>query len=158
MQAEIDLKRIESFLEQYEDRDRSSLIPILQETQKIYGYLPRTVIERIAEYLDLPLSRIYGVITFYAQFHLTPHGRNTIRVCRGTACHVRGEKEVLNAVEEQLGIKDGETTEDLEFSIETVACLGTCFLAPIMMINDSYFGKLTPKKVKRILTDYRSEV
>jgi len=156
MPIEIELKKIESLLKQY-DRDESFLISILQEVQKIYGYLPRVVIERIAEYLNLPISRVYGVVTFYAQFHLTPHGRNTIRVCRGTACHVRGGKSVLKAVEEQLGIKDGETTEDLEFSLETVACLGTCFLAPVMMIDDSYFGKLTPRKVEKILTDYRTE-
>lgn len=157
MQAEVGLNKLESFLEQY-DRDESFLISILQGVQKIYGYLPRAVIEKIAEYLNLPISRVYGVVTFYAQFYLTPHGRNTIRVCRGTACHVRGGKGVLEAVENQLDIKEGETTEDLEFSLETAVCLGMCLLSPVMTINDSYFGKLTPQKVEKILTDYRKRI
>lgn len=110
---------------------------------------------RVGDAMRIPLSRIYGVVTFYAQFYLTPRGRHTIRVCRGTACHVRGGRSVLNAVKECLCVQDGETTEDMQFSLETVACLGTCFLAPVMMVDKSYFGKLIPERVPSILEKFR---
>jgi NADH-quinone oxidoreductase subunit E len=155
---EIDLTRLEDLLRDYKIGDESFLVPLLQAAQSVYGYLPMPVLERIAEHLKISMSRVYGVTTFYAQFHLTPHGRNTIRVCRGTACHIRGGKAVLEALERVLGIKAGETTEDMKFSLETVACLGTCFLSPVMMINDKYFGKLTPKKAEEILGQYQSRV
>jgi NADH:ubiquinone oxidoreductase subunit E len=104
--------------------------------------------------MKVPLSRIYGVVTFYSQFYLTARGRHTVRVCRGTACHVRGGRSVLNVVKDTLGIEDGETTEDLQFSLETVACLGTCFLAPVMMVDRSYYGKLAPERVPSILEKF----
>ena len=97
--------------------------------------------------LDLPMSRVYGVVTFYSQFYLTRRGRHTVRVCRGTACHVRGGKSVLDTVKDYLGLEDGETSPDFSFSLETVACLGTCFLAPVMMVDKSYYGKLVGPKV-----------
>jgi NADH-quinone oxidoreductase subunit E len=102
----------------------------------------------------VPLSSVYGVVTFYAQFHLTPRGRHTIRACQGTACHVKGARRVLDVIERRLGIQPGETTLDLRFTLETVACLGACFLAPTMMVDDQYFGKLTPRDVESVLEQF----
>ena len=107
--------------------------------------------EYAAKQLRIPFSRIYGVATFYAQFHLTPRGENIIRVCQGTACHVRGAAKIVDALKEQLGIEVGETTEDLKFTLESVACIGACGLAPVIMINNDTFGRLTPEKIKEIL-------
>lgn len=135
--------------------EKSLLIPVLQATQESYGYLPEPALHRIGEYLKVPLCKIYGVITFYAQFHLTPRGKNIIRVCQGTACHVMGARTVLRKLEEVLGIKAGEATSDMQFGLETLRCLGTCFLAPVMMINQDYFGKMTPQKVDYVLKNYR---
>lgn len=132
----------------------SDIIPLLQRLQDAYGYLPRDVILEVAERAGLPASRIFGVATFYSQFHMKPHGRHTIRCCRGTACHVRGGKKVAEAVKRFLGVEEGETTEDFRFSFETVACLGTCFLAPVMMVDNDYHGRLTPGRVSAILQNY----
>jgi NADH:ubiquinone oxidoreductase subunit E len=153
MPETVDLARIEPILKRF-GKERGSLIPVLQEVQALYGYLPREALARIGEEMKIPLSRIYGVVTFYSQFYLTPRGRHTVRVCRGTACHVRGGRSVLNAVKNCLGIDDGETTGDLQFSLETVACLGTCFLAPVMMVDRSYYGKLAPERVPSILDKF----
>jgi NADH:ubiquinone oxidoreductase subunit E len=131
------------------------IIPLLQMLQDVYGYLPQNVVLEVARRTGLPASRVYGVATFYAQFRLKPGGRHTIRCCRGTACHVRGSKTVLNAVKGELGIDDGETTEDMKFSLETVACLGTCFLAPVIMVNNDYFGSMTPGRIKNVLDKYK---
>ena len=150
----VKLDEVEELLKRYEERNESLLIPILQETQKVYGYLPAKTLERVAEYVDVPLSHIYGLVTFYAQFYLTPRGRNTVRVCRGTACHVRGGPSILRAAEVALGIKEGETTSDFKFSLETIACFGTCFLSPVMMVNNDYYGKLLPENVDTILKQY----
>jgi len=134
-----------------------SLIPILQKAQDIFGYLPEEVVFPLAKMLDISSSKIYGVISFYAQFHTEPKGKYIIRMCRGTACHVRGGQEVIDAFEERLGIKDGETTPDLKFAFETVACLGTCALAPVALINDTYYGKLNSEKVANIIDRYEKE-
>jgi len=150
----IDLNEIEELLKRYEKGNRSLLIPVLQDTQELIGYLPEKALKRIAEYVDVTLGHIYGLITFYAQFYLTPRGRNTVRVCRGTACHVRGGRGILRAVEKALSIDEGETSSDLKFSLETVACFGTCFLAPVMMVNNDYYGKLLPENVNAILEQY----
>jgi len=131
------------------------IIPLLQRLQDVYGYLPRNVVLDVARRTGLPASRVYGVATFYAQFRLKPGGRHTVRCCRGTACHVRGGKTVLNAVKSELCIDDGETTEDMKFSLETVACLGTCFLAPVIMVNNDYFGSMTPGRIKNVLDKYK---
>jgi len=131
------------------------IIPLLQRLQDVYGYLPRNVVLDVARRTGLPSSRVYGVATFYAQFRLKPGGRHTVRCCRGTACHVRGGKTVLNAVKSELCIDDGETTEDMKFSLETVACLGTCFLAPVIMVNNDYFGSMTPGRIKNVLDKYK---
>lgn len=152
---DIDLKLLDDVLKDFEPGDESQLIPLLQAAQNIYGYLSMPVLERISEHLHVPLSRAYGVATFYAQFRFAPTGKYKIRVCRGTACHVRGSKAILEALERELGIKAGGTTRDLKFSLETVACLGTCFLAPVIMINEKYFGKLTTKKVQELLKQFQ---
>ncbi len=133
--------------------EKQELIPILQETQEKFRYLPAAAMREIARFLHTPESTIYGVCTFYAQFKLTPLGKKIIRVCRGTACHVRGASKVLNELESRLGIKAGETTEDLEYSLETVACIGACALAPTMRIDNETYGKMTPKKVAEVLGD-----
>ena len=134
---------------------KGTLIPALQEAQNIYGYLSKEIIERIGENLDIPVSQIYGVVTFYSQFHLNPRGRNIIRVCQGTACHVRGAKAILQALEDNLNISAGGTTADLRYTLETVACIGACGLAPVMMVNDDTHGRLTPEAVPEILAKYK---
>ena len=131
--------------------DKQELIPILQETQAQFRYLPAAAMQEIARFLRMPESTIYGVSTFYAQFKLTPLGRRIIRICRGTACHVRGTARVLSEMEKQLGIKAGETTEDMEYTLETVACIGACALAPTMTIENETYGKMTTKKVAEVL-------
>jgi len=130
----------------------SNLIPILQEAQERFGYLPGEVMQKIAKFLRLPESTIYGVVTFYAQFKLTPSGRRIVRVCRGTACHVRGGARILREVEKYLRIKQGETTDDLEYSLETVACIGACALAPTMVLDKETHGQMTTKKVTEIFS------
>jgi NADH:ubiquinone oxidoreductase subunit E len=127
------------------------LIPILQEIQEAYGYLPPGVLRWVSARTGIPTSRMYGVITFYAQFYLEPHGKHTVRCCRGTACHVRGGKKIINAVKGQLGIEDGETTADMLFSFETVACLGACALSPVLVVDNVYHGKMTPRVAEQIL-------
>jgi len=149
------LAPLQSIFSSYSDEE-SSLIPILQDAQDQYGYLPQDVLKAIAAHLGLSLGKVYGVVTFYSQFHLKPRGRNVIRVCTGTACHVRGGAEVLKAIEKKLGITAGGTTTDLEFTLETVACIGACGLAPVMMVNDDTHGRLTPETVGMVLDAYRS--
>lgn len=133
---------------------KGALIPVLQAAQDIYGYLPKEVLEKISKELKIPLSKVYGVVTFYAQFHLKPRGKYVIRVCQGTACHVRGGAKIFQEIQDILKIKDGETTEDLRFTLESVACLGACGLAPVMMINDDTHGRLTKESVAKILAQY----
>ena len=133
--------------------NKEELIPILQEAQEQFRYLPSEVMLEIADFLKVPPSTVFGVSTFYAQFKLTPSGRSTVRVCRGTACHVRGVSRILDEVQKQLGIKPGETTDDLEYSLETIACFGSCALAPVMVVDDNVYGRMTPTKAKEILGD-----
>ncbi|MFC2024268.1 NADH-quinone oxidoreductase subunit NuoE [Chloroflexota bacterium] len=131
----------------------ANLIPILQAAQERFGYLPQEVMAGISRFLRLPTSTVYGVSTFYAQFKLTPTGRRTVKVCRGTACHVRGANQILRETEKELGIKAGETTTDLEYTLETVACIGACALAPTVVINTNVHGKMTTAKVRDIFND-----
>lgn len=130
------------------------LIPLLQKIQEELGYVPQETIEPIAQSLHLFPSQVQGVLSFYAQFSTEPRGRNVVRVCRGTACHVKGGRSILKVVQQHLGIEEGKTTGDYKFTLETVACLGTCFLAPVMMVNRNYFGKLVPPKVQSVLKQY----
>ena len=133
------------------DGERGDLIPILQQAQERFGYLPVEVMRAIAKFLRLPESDVFGVATFYAQFKLTPVGRKIVKVCRGTACHVRGGARILDEVERHLGIKPGETTDDLEYSLETIACFGSCALAPVVVIDKTVYGRMTTQKVAEIL-------
>ena len=130
------------------------LIPVLQLVQKEYGYLPRDVLSEISRHTSIPVSRIFGVATFYEQFYLEPHGRHTIKCCRGTACHVRGGRAMIKAIKLLLKIEEGQTTEDMRFTFETVACLGTCFLAPVVMVNNDYYGNIKQTQIENILKRY----
>lgn len=137
---------------------KGSVIPVLQQAQEIFGYLPKDVLIKISKEINVPISQVYGVVTFYAQFHLEPRGKNIIRSCQGTACHVRGAKAVLNAIREKLGLKEGQaTTPDLQFTLETVACIGACGLAPCLMVNDDTHGRLTPEAVGPMIDKYRNQ-
>ncbi len=149
---------LESFSLEPGSTQRSVLIPVLQAIQERYGWLPKDALRRVSEHFGIPLSNIYGVVTFYAQFYLAPRGRHTVRCCRGTACHVRGASIVLSTIEQVLGVGDGETTPEMAFTVETVACLGTCFLAPVMMIDENYYGKLDAKKVRQVFKEFRKAV
>ena len=142
-------ERLNEILSSYQGK-KEELIPILQQVQQVFGYLPEPMMKKIAKFLKLPESTVFGVGTFYAQFKLVPSGRNIIRVCRGTACHVRGGARILREVEKNLGIKPGESTPDLEYSLETVACFGACALAPVTLVNDKVHGRMTKAKVKEI--------
>jgi NADH-quinone oxidoreductase subunit E len=142
--------KVDEILKSYTG-DKAELIPILQQVQQVFGYLPEEAMSQIAQFIDVPECTVFGVATFYAQFKLVPTGRNIIRVCRGTACHVRGGARILKEVEKQLGIKSGESTPDLEYALETVACIGACALAPTMTINNETHGEMTTKKVVGIL-------
>lgn len=133
------------------ENNNSNLIPILQQIQQEFGYLPEQAMKLVADYIGVPESSVYGVATFYAFFKLVPSGRNTVRVCRGTACHVRGGGRILREVEKHLDIHPGESTSDLEYSLETVACIGACALAPTMVINEDTYGQMTAKKVTEVL-------
>ena len=155
--AEIEVKeKLDELLSHYSGK-REELIPILQEAQEQFRYLPLEVMREIAKFLRIPDSAVFGVSTFYAQFKLVPSGKRIVRVCRGTACHVRGGARILREVERRLGIKQGETTEDWEYTLETVACIGACALAPTMTLDKETHGQMTTKKVAEVLGD-RSKV
>lgn len=141
----------------YTAKDKSNLIALLQDVQEVYGYLPESALLDVASFVGMPLSGVYGVATFYNQFRLTPLGKNVIRVCRGTACHVKNSSNILFALETELGIHAGETSRDKIFTIETVACIGACSIAPVISINEDYYGRLTVKEIPKILKKYRSE-
>lgn len=152
----IDLALLDPVLEEYKGVD-GSLIAILQKTQAIYGYLPEEAINHIAEETGTAPATIYGVATFYAQFRLQPVGKHLIMLCQGTACHVNGAELISAAITDELGIDDGETTEDGLFSMEHVACLGCCSLSPVMMINGKTYSTLTPDKCRKVLRDLAAE-
>ena len=134
---------------------REELIPILQEAQEYFGYLSLEVMQKIARFLKIPESAVFGVSTFYAQFKFSPTGRKKVKLCRGTACHVRGASRILDEVVKRLGIKPGETSDGLEYSLETIACFGSCALAPVMVVDNNVYGRMTPKKVSEILGDIK---
>ncbi len=155
--AEIEVKeKLDELLSHYSGK-REELIPILQEAQEQFRYLPLEVMREIAKFLRMPESAVFGVSTFYGQFKLVPSGKRIARVCRGTACHVRGGARILREVERRLGIKQGETTDDWEYTLETVACIGACALAPTMTLDKETHGQMTTKKVAEVLGD-RSKV
>lgn len=133
------------------------LIPLLQSAQDSYGYIPEKAIHYISEVVNIPTADIYGVITFYSQFRLKPLGKNVIKICEGTACHVNGAKNILQVLQDELGIAVNETTPDGLFSLQSVACLGCCSLAPVIMINGETYGNLDAEKTKKVLKKYREK-
>lgn len=137
--------------------ERGCLMPILHEANRIYGYLPAEVQTMIADELDIPLAEVYGVATFYSQFSLKPKGKHRISVCLGTACYVKGADKVLSAVEKELRISCGELTPDRKFSLDSCRCVGACGLAPVMIVDDEVYGRLTEKQVKAVLDKYIKE-
>ncbi len=144
------LRKIDAIIGNYEGQ-RWGLIPLLHDVQLAVGYIPPEAISRIASSLGLFPSQVQGVISFYSQFYTEPRGKNIVRVCRGTACHVRGGKTILKLVKQELGLEERETSPDLEYTLETVACIGVCALAPNMVVNNKIYGYMNPKKVTSIL-------
>ena len=153
--TETKLDAIEEALAEYPNAGRDSLIPILQDVQERLGYLSREAIARIGEHLGLPASKIFGVATFYNQFRFQPLGRYHIQLCRGTACHVKGSLSLLDAIRQELKIEPGQTSKDGLFSLEVVACIGACGLAPVMCINGEFHAAMTTQRVRMLLEEYR---
>ena len=147
------IEKLEEIIEKYKTRP-GGLIPALEEAQVALEYLPVPVQRRIAQGLNLPFSRVYGVITFYSFFTMTPRGKHTVRVCLGTACYVRGGKAIAEKIEKEFGVKEGETTTDRLFTYETVRCLGACGLGPVMIVDDNVHGRMKPGKVRDVLSQY----
>jgi NADH-quinone oxidoreductase E subunit len=150
---EIDWNELTAVIAKHE-KEKWALIPLLQEVQETFGYVPPESIEPIAQALKMFPSQVQGVITFYSGFTLQPKGKYILRVCRGTACHVKGSRNILRLMQKELDLDAGETSTDYKFTLETVACLGACFLAPAMMVNRAYYGKLAPTKVTSLLAQY----
>ncbi len=146
-------EQVRQIVEKYQG-DKSALIDILHDTQSAIGYLPKEALEEIHLGLNVPLSRVYSVATFFKAFSLTPRGRHLINVCMGTACHVRGADKVLTQIEKELGINSGQNTKDLKFTLETVNCVGACALGPMVIIGEDYHGEMTPEKVSDVLKNY----
>ena len=155
-QPEISKEKLTAIIKKYQGR-KWGLIPLLQEIQEEFGYIPPALVEPIAEALNLFPSEVQGVITFYAGFASEPKGKYVLKVCRGTACHVKGGRSVLRLMKRELNLEEGETSPDNQFTLETVACLGACFLAPTMLVNRNYFGKLAPTKVTSILDQHKKD-
>lgn len=147
----------QKIFDNYPKNDRSNLIAILQDIQTEYGYLPEEALQEVADFVAMPLSGVYGVATFYNQFRLTPLGENVIRVCRGTACHVKNSANILIALESELGVTAGGTTRDKLFTLETVACIGACSIAPVININEDYYGRISVNEIPKILNKYKKE-
>jgi NADH-quinone oxidoreductase subunit E len=153
MDAEQIRGQVDSILDRYQ-RDKGMLVSILQDTQAALGYLAREALLEVSAGLDVPLSRVYSVATFFRAFSLTPRGRHLIDVCLGTACHVRGAVGILEAIEREAGIKPGDTSEDMRFSLETVNCVGACALGPIVIVDGKYEGEMKIDRVKPLLANY----
>ncbi len=153
VEAEVDLSIADKVIERYKDIP-GNLMPVLQGIQDDYGYVPRVVVDYVAERLNVYPSQIYGVLTFYAQFHLKPRGKYIIRVCMGTACHVLGAERIRESFYDRIKIGHGETSGDRRFTFELVACLGACGMAPLAMVNDETYGKMTVQKVEEIVKEY----
>ncbi len=154
--TQFDQEKLSEIIEKYQEK-KWGLIPLLQQIQEEIGFIPPESIEPIADALQMYPAQVQGVITFYAGFSLKPKGRCVLKVCRGTACHVKGSRSILRMIKKDLSLEEGETSPDYQFTLETVACLGACFLAPTMMVNRDYFGKLNPTKVTSVLGEYRKD-
>lgn len=152
-EKQIDLSEIDRICKEFKDTEGAT-IPILQRVQDYYGYLSKEMVERIADNLNKSPHQIYGVLTFYSQFYTEPRGKYIIRVCRGTACHVKGSKRISEVASEEFGVNPGETSKDLNFTLEEVSCIGACGMAPVMVVNDKTYGNLTPEKARSIFKDY----
>ena len=152
----VDLEKLKPLLDEFADK-KWALIPLLQQVQETFGFISPEMMEPIAKALGLFASQVQGVVTFYSQFYTSPRGKHIVRVCRGTACHVRGSGSVLKIIKQNLCVEEGETTTDYNFTLETVACLGACFLAPTMLVDHEYFGKLAPSRVMNVLKQYESK-
>ncbi len=150
-------EKLGSILSTWELEGHEGLIPLLQQVQEELGYVPQEAVFGISDRLGVPSSEVFGVLTFYAQFRLTPQGRHMIHVCQGTACHVMGSAKILAALQEHLGVRVGETTADFEFTLEQVRCLGSCSLAPVMTVDRNTYGRLTPEKALSIVRGYRND-
>jgi NADH-quinone oxidoreductase subunit E len=153
----VDLAPAMHIVEEMSPLTSGDIIPLLQRIQEAYGYLPPEVVLSVCEETGLTASRVFGVATFYSQFTMEPRGKHMVRCCKGTACHVRGGNRVLGTIEKILGIGDGETTRDMRFSQETVACLGACALAPVMVMDKTYYGKMTPRRTELLLKELMKE-
>ena len=147
-------ERLTEALAPYKD-EHGAIIPVLQKVQEIFGYLSEEAISHIARFFKVSESEVFGVATFYAQFRFTRPAEHCVKVCLGTACHVRGGQQILEAVRRELGLQSGNTTEDYKFGVERVACFGSCALAPVMVVDDRVYGRLTPTKIKETLDKYR---
>ncbi|MGI6777639.1 MAG: NADH-quinone oxidoreductase subunit NuoE [Acetivibrionales bacterium] len=150
------VEKLQKIIEKYKST-KGALIPVLHEVQELYGYLPMEVQKAISEGLNIPLTEIYGVVTFYTQFSLKPKGKYKIQLCMGTACYVKGASHILDKLQEKLGIHVGDCTEDGLFSLEACRCIGACGLAPVMMINDDVYGRLEPDQIEQIIDSYREK-
>lgn len=153
-QEPVDLNLLDPLIEKYKHK-KGNLIPLLQGIQNIYGYLPYDAFIKLSKETGIPLNEMYGVATFYTQFRLNPVGKHIIKVCHGTACHVQDADTITDALQDALKVEDGETTEDGLFTLESVACLGCCSLAPVMMIDDNTYGKLTGKRAVKIVKELK---
>ena len=147
------LKKLDEIIAKFKDKP-GSLIPVLEEAQGVLEFLPMPILKIIASGLNLPLSRVFGVVTFYSFFTMTPRGKHTMRVCLGTACYVRGGKNIYDNVKKELKVEEGETTEDRLFTLETVRCVGACGLGPVIFVGDNVHGRLKPAKVKEVIGQY----
>lgn len=150
------MEKLDQIIEKHAN-EKGALIPVLHEAQELFGYLPIEVQKRIAEGLNVPLAEVYGVVTFYTQFSIQPKGKFKIQVCLGTACYVKGSGQILDKIKEKLGIDIGEVTEDGKFSLEACRCVGACGLAPVVMINDDVYGRLTVDDIGGIIDKYRDK-
>ena len=154
-EPEIDLAAANGVIDKYLPI-KGALMPVLQEIQDHYGYIPEPCVHLVAERLNVYTSQIYGVLTFYAQFHLEPRGRYIVRVCMGTACHVKGAGRIGDTVTDRLGIGHAETTKDLKFTVEHVACIGACGMAPVIMVNEATYGSMTVQKLDEVMAKYKA--
>lgn len=151
------LDTVKVLLAAYPPQRRETLIPILQSVQEKFGFLPEDALGIISKHIGISVAKVYGVATFYNQFRLMPVGKHMVRVCRGTACHVRGSKNVLDSFAKELDIEPGETTLDGEFTLETVACIGACSIAPVVTVDDNFHGAVQPRNVGKLLKQYQEE-
>jgi NADH:ubiquinone oxidoreductase subunit E len=149
-QAHLDLHHLEKIIMEYQGQ-KGAVIPILQQIQESYGYLPKEILEKTSKITGIPLSQLYGVATFYAQFHLTPRGRHLIRICDGTACHVRGSEKTIQAIENAFDMVAGGTSADFKYTVEVVYCVGSCGLAPVAVVNEKFYGQTKPEPFLKIL-------